>query len=126
MHGKVIDYDASLYACWQVAPSIAVKSPLNHAKVDAAGQISLPSQTYWDPNSSKLADVVEEACSMVSSNALRSTFALNVPFVAILLAASMTRSRPLCTAQSCCTHRGRCGRLHETSCNDAVKASHDA
>ena len=51
----------------QAAPAISVTSPLKHAKIDSAGHISLPSLSLWNAQTSKLADVVEEAYSMVSS-----------------------------------------------------------
>ncbi|DBA73104.1 TPA: hypothetical protein ACH3X2_010043 [Trebouxia sp. C0005] len=51
----------------QAQPSIAVTSPLRHANVKASGHLSFPSLDFWDPQSSKLADIVEEACTMLSS-----------------------------------------------------------
>lgn len=55
----------------QAAPTISVTSPLKHAKIDAAGHVTLPSLSLWNAQTSKLADVVEEAYSMVSSKAIR-------------------------------------------------------
>lgn len=53
----------------QVQPHIAVTNPLRHANVNAAGHLSFPSLDCWDPQRSRLADVVEEACTMIASPA---------------------------------------------------------
>lgn len=53
----------------QAAPSIAVTSPLRHPNINSAGQLSFHSLSAWNPHTSRLADVVEEACTLISSPA---------------------------------------------------------
>ena len=83
---------------------MAVTSPLRHANVNASGHLSFPSLDFWDPQSSKLADIVEEACTMLSSILHTSlpTYHGSLSCLAILLAHHWGRDRDCSHACSAC------------------------
>jgi len=97
--------------CCQAQPSIAVTSPLRHANVKASGHLSFPSLDFWDPQSSKLADIVEEACTMLSSILHTSlpTYHGSLSCLAILLAHHLGR-------EDVCSHAySACAAMHNLS-----------
>ncbi len=83
---------------------MAVTSPLRHANVNASGHLSFPSLDFWDPQSSKLADIVEEACTMLSSILHTSlpTYHGSLSCLAILLVHHWGRDKDCSYACSAC------------------------
>ena len=96
----------SYCCCWQVPPSIAVTSPLQHSSVSAAGHLLTPGLELWNPQESVLADVVQEVCNTLSG----------LPSAVTILPLSFSHSSFFWSSKAECALGRQCAKVVACMC----------